>query len=161
MHALGEYGLMHVKLYEDIARFGHRHLLCLSGQGQCALRDGPVADAEIRQSEMDNCPALQLFGAGREKRIYAIPPHIGGVARFRVIRSPAIASTRRARCAGLMIPDSTKSSRRRGQPDVRCSDTDHCESRQALGIAAAKRGSAQGETAYRLKTPCRTTIGLC
>ena len=23
MHALGEYGLMHVKLYEDIARFGH------------------------------------------------------------------------------------------------------------------------------------------
>jgi len=24
---------------------------------------------------MDNCPALQLFGAGREKRIYAIPPH--------------------------------------------------------------------------------------
>jgi alpha-D-ribose 1-methylphosphonate 5-phosphate C-P lyase len=24
---------------------------------------------------MDDCPALQLFGAGREKRIYAIPPH--------------------------------------------------------------------------------------
>lgn len=25
--------------------------------------------------KMDNCPALQLFGAGREKRIYAIPAH--------------------------------------------------------------------------------------
>jgi alpha-D-ribose 1-methylphosphonate 5-phosphate C-P lyase len=24
--------------------------------------------------KMDGCPALQLFGAGREKRIYAIPP---------------------------------------------------------------------------------------
>jgi len=25
--------------------------------------------------KMDDSPALQLFGAGREKRIYAIPPH--------------------------------------------------------------------------------------
>ncbi len=67
MHALGEYGLMHVKLYEDIARFGHiAHLLRLSGEGERALCDGPVADAEIRQSKMDDCPALQLFGAGRE-----------------------------------------------------------------------------------------------
>jgi alpha-D-ribose 1-methylphosphonate 5-phosphate C-P lyase len=24
---------------------------------------------------MNNSPALQLFGAGREKRIYAIPPY--------------------------------------------------------------------------------------
>ena len=48
MHALGEYGLMHVKLYEDIARFGHiATSLCLSGQGQRPLRDGPVADPEI------------------------------------------------------------------------------------------------------------------
>ena len=35
MHALGEYGLMHVKLYEDIARFGHiATSVCLSGQGE-------------------------------------------------------------------------------------------------------------------------------
>ena len=25
--------------------------------------------------KMDDCPALQLFGAGREKRIYAVPPY--------------------------------------------------------------------------------------
>ncbi len=29
----------------------YRHHLCLSGQGRGPLRDGPVADAEIRQSE--------------------------------------------------------------------------------------------------------------
>ena len=29
----------------------HRHDLCLSGQGRGPLRDGPLADAEIRQSE--------------------------------------------------------------------------------------------------------------
>jgi alpha-D-ribose 1-methylphosphonate 5-phosphate C-P lyase len=53
----------------------YRHHLCLSGQGRGALRDGPVADAEIRQSEDAHVEALQLFGAGREKRIYAMPPH--------------------------------------------------------------------------------------
>ena len=25
--------------------------------------------------KMHQCPALQLFGAGREKRLYAIPPY--------------------------------------------------------------------------------------
>ncbi len=25
--------------------------------------------------KLDDCPALQLFGAGREKRIYAVPPY--------------------------------------------------------------------------------------
>ena len=25
--------------------------------------------------KMNHCPALQLFGAGREKRIYAVPPY--------------------------------------------------------------------------------------
>ncbi|STT00768.1 phnJ protein [Klebsiella pneumoniae] len=49
MHALEEYGVMQVKLYEDIARFGHiaTHLR-LSGEGQWPLRDGPFADPEIR-----------------------------------------------------------------------------------------------------------------
>jgi alpha-D-ribose 1-methylphosphonate 5-phosphate C-P lyase len=52
MHALEEYGLMHVKLYEDIARHGqHRHDLRLSGEGRGALCDGPLADPEIRQPE--------------------------------------------------------------------------------------------------------------
>ncbi len=53
-----------------------RHDLRLSGQGRGPLCDGPVADAEIRQSEDASCrAALQLFGAGREKRIYAVPPY--------------------------------------------------------------------------------------
>ncbi len=67
---------MHVKLYEDIARHGRdRHRLCLSGEGRGALRHGPLADPEIRQSEAVDSPAIQLFGAGREQRIYALPPY--------------------------------------------------------------------------------------
>lgn len=76
MHALEEYGVMHVKLYEDIAEHGRiatsynypvkvedRYIMC------------PSPIPKFDNPKMDNCPALQLFGAGREKRIYAIPPH--------------------------------------------------------------------------------------
>ena len=75
MHALADYGLMHVKLYEDIARFGqvaisydypvmvnHRYLMA------------PSPIPAFDNPKMHRMPALQLFGAGREKRIYAIPP---------------------------------------------------------------------------------------
>ena len=52
MHALAEYGLMHVKLYEDIARHGHiATTYAYPVEGRGPLRDGPLADAEIRQSE--------------------------------------------------------------------------------------------------------------
>jgi alpha-D-ribose 1-methylphosphonate 5-phosphate C-P lyase len=30
--------------------------------------------------KLDDCPALQLFGTGREKRIYAIPPYTNVVS---------------------------------------------------------------------------------
>ena len=54
----------------------YRHHLRLPGQGRRPLHDGSIADAEVRQSRRWTCaPALQLFGAGREKRIYAVPPH--------------------------------------------------------------------------------------
>ena len=76
MHALGEYGLMHVKLYEDIARFGHiatAYAYPVKVNARYVMDPSPTP--KFDNPKMDNCPALQLFGAGREKRIYAIPPH--------------------------------------------------------------------------------------
>ncbi|MGH6913359.1 MAG: alpha-D-ribose 1-methylphosphonate 5-phosphate C-P-lyase PhnJ, partial [Geminicoccales bacterium] len=74
MHALADYGVMHVKLYEDIARLGkvatsynypvlvnHRYVMA------------PSPIPKFDNPKLDRNPALQLFGAGREKRIYAIP----------------------------------------------------------------------------------------
>jgi alpha-D-ribose 1-methylphosphonate 5-phosphate C-P lyase len=76
MHAWQEYGLMHVKLYEDIARFGHiatayDYPVLVNGRHLAAPSPTPKFD----NPKMDRMPALQLFGAGREKRIYAIPPY--------------------------------------------------------------------------------------
>ncbi len=77
MHALSEYGAMHVKLYEDIAHLGaYRHDLRLPGDGQPALPDlRPSPIPKFDNPKLDMQPALMLFGAGREKRIYAVPPY--------------------------------------------------------------------------------------
>ena len=75
MHALADYGLMHVKLYEDIARFGQ---ISISYDYPVMVNDrylmSPSPIPAFDNPKMDMMPALQLFGAGREKRIYAIPP---------------------------------------------------------------------------------------
>lgn len=76
MHALEEYGVMHVKLYEDIAEHGRiatSYNYPVKAQDRYIMCPSPIP--KFDNPKMDNCPALQLFGAGREKRIYAIPPH--------------------------------------------------------------------------------------
>ncbi len=75
MHGLAEYGLMHVKLYEDIARFGHVSVAYdypVMVNGRTLMSPSPIPAFDT--PKLHRSPALQLFGAGREKRIYAIPP---------------------------------------------------------------------------------------
>ncbi|MCA1908478.1 MAG: alpha-D-ribose 1-methylphosphonate 5-phosphate C-P-lyase PhnJ, partial [Magnetospirillum sp.] len=76
MHALADYGAMHVKLYEDIARYGHiatTYDYPVLVNGRYLMRPSPIP--KFDNPKMDHSPALQLFGAGREKRIYAVPPY--------------------------------------------------------------------------------------
>jgi len=75
MHALEEYGLMHVKLYEDIARHGHiatSYAYPVKVEGRYVMDPSPIPKFDNPKMEM---AALQLFGAGREQRIYAVPPY--------------------------------------------------------------------------------------
>ena len=67
---------MHVKLYEDIARYGqvsisYDYPVMVNRRYLMAPSPIPAFD----NPKMHMMPALQLFGAGREKRIYAIPPY--------------------------------------------------------------------------------------
>jgi alpha-D-ribose 1-methylphosphonate 5-phosphate C-P lyase len=76
MHALEEYGLMHVKLYEDIARHGHiatSYAYPVKVEGRYVMDPSPIP--KFDNPKLGGSAALQLFGAGREQRIYAIPPH--------------------------------------------------------------------------------------
>lgn len=76
MHAHSEYGAMHVQLYEDIARHG-RIATSFDYPAQVAGRYiiSPSPIPKFDNPKLSNSPALQLFGAGREQRIYAIPPY--------------------------------------------------------------------------------------
>lgn len=76
MHAWAEYGPMHVKLYEDIARHGEiavSYSYPVMVDGRYLMSPSPIP--KFDNPKMHRSPALQLFGAGREKRIYAIPPY--------------------------------------------------------------------------------------
>ncbi|MDX5300339.1 MAG: alpha-D-ribose 1-methylphosphonate 5-phosphate C-P-lyase PhnJ [Gammaproteobacteria bacterium] len=76
MHALQEYGVMHVKLYEDIARYGHiatTYAYPVKVNGHYVMDPSPIP--KFDNPKLHQSPALQLFGAGREKRIYAVPPY--------------------------------------------------------------------------------------
>lgn len=76
LHALEEYGIMHVKLYEDIARHA-----CIATSYDYPVMVGeryimsPSPIPRFDNPKLHRSPALQLFGAGREKRVYAVPPY--------------------------------------------------------------------------------------
>lgn len=76
MHAHLEYSRLWVLLYEDTAQYGdsrisNRYPVVVNGH--YAMDPSPIPRYDIPQ--LNNNPALLLFGAGREKRIYAIPPY--------------------------------------------------------------------------------------
>lgn len=136
MHALSEYGLMHVKLYEDIARHGHiatTYAYPVMVAGRYLMDPSPTP--KFDNPKMDMSPALQLFGAGREKRIYAIPPHTR-VVSLDFEDHPFAVNRFDKPCAlcgadGVYL-DEVVLDDRGGRMFV-CSDTDFCETRQAAG----------------------------
>lgn len=133
MHGLAEYGLMHVKLYEDIARHGHiatTYDYPVLVDGRYLMAPSPIPKFDNPKMNMN--PALQLFGAGREKRIYAVPPftHVESLAfddhPFEVQRWESACESCGATESFLdeVITDD------RGGRMFTCSDTDYCRLRQ-------------------------------
>jgi alpha-D-ribose 1-methylphosphonate 5-phosphate C-P lyase len=142
MHGLAEYGLMHVKLYEDIARFGHvanSYDFPVMVNGRYLMSPSPIPAFDNPKLHM--MPALQLFGAGREKRIYAVPPYTEVRSLdfddhpFRASRAPGVCALCGADDSYLdeVVTDD------RGTRMFVCSDTDYCSGR----VAADQREAAE------------------
>ncbi len=75
LHAAEEYGLMNVKLYEDIAHWGRvetSYDYPVRVNGRYVMSPSPIPAFD--NPKLHQSPALHLFGAGREKRLYAVPP---------------------------------------------------------------------------------------
>ncbi|MEZ5652113.1 MAG: alpha-D-ribose 1-methylphosphonate 5-phosphate C-P-lyase PhnJ [Burkholderiaceae bacterium] len=131
LHGYREYGLMGVKLFEDVARWGHIETTYdypVLVHGRYVMAPSPIP--KFDNPKMHRMPALQLFGAGREKRIYAVPPYTDVRSLdfddhpFEPTRAPHVC----ARCGAtdsyldeLPLAD--------GSVAWTCSDTDFCSER--------------------------------
>jgi alpha-D-ribose 1-methylphosphonate 5-phosphate C-P lyase len=137
LHAMADYGLMSVKLYEDIARLGKiatSYDYPVVVNGRYLMRPSPIP--KFDNPKMHRNPALQLFGAGREKRIYAIPPYTSVKSLdfedhpFEIERWEqccSLCASRESFLDEIIIDD-------QGARDYVCSDTDYCRDRQASTI---------------------------
>ena len=139
MHALEDYGLMHVKLYEDIARHGHiatAYAYPVKVEGRYVMDPSPIPKFDNPKLES---AAIQLFGAGREQRIYAIPPHTQVVSLdfedypFERMRAEALCALCGAEDTYL---DEVIMDDEGGRMFV-CSDTDYCRERREAGPLGA------------------------
>ncbi|MEL7082976.1 MAG: alpha-D-ribose 1-methylphosphonate 5-phosphate C-P-lyase PhnJ [Cyanobacteria bacterium P01_A01_bin.3] len=137
MHALEDYGCMHVQLYEDIARYGHistAYDYPVMVHDRYLMRPSPIP--RFDNPKMDRNPALQLFGAGREKRLYAIPPYTK-VRSLDFEDYPFEVESWEQSCQLCGAEDSFLDEiilNDRGDRLWVCSDTDYCQTRQAQGF---------------------------
>jgi len=141
MHALSEYGLMHVKLYEDIARHSEiatAYAYPVMVEGRYVMDPSPIP--KFDNPKLGDCPAIQLFGAGREQRIYALPPWTRVVSLdfedypFRATRAEhpcALCGSTDSYLDEVIVDDA-------GGRMFVCSDTDWCATRQAQAQAGAE-----------------------
>jgi alpha-D-ribose 1-methylphosphonate 5-phosphate C-P lyase len=134
MHGLNDYGVMHVKLYEDIATFGHiatSYAYPVAVDGRYVMDPSPIPKFDNPKLHMS--PALMLFGAGREKRLYAVPPYTQVKSLdfedhpFEVQKWEhccALCGSAESYLDELIIDD-------QGNKQFVCSDTDYCRQRCA------------------------------
>ena len=136
MHELEEYGLMHVKLYEDIARHGQiatSYAYPVKVEGHYVMDPSPIP--KFDNPKLSGNPATQLFGAGREQRIYALPPWTDVVSLdfddhpFETSKAPHDCDLCGAKDSYL---DEVITDDQGGRMFV-CSDTDFCAGRRAEG----------------------------
>lgn len=129
MHALGDYGVMHVKLYEDIATFGHiatAYAYPVTVDDHYVMDPSPIP--KFDNPKLDMSPALMLFGAGREKRLYAVPPYTK--VESLDFEDHPFAIQRWEECCALCGSDDSFLDELivddRGTKRFVCSDTDYC-----------------------------------
>lgn len=137
MHALQEYGSMQVKLYEDIVQFGYiatSYAYPVKVNNRYLMDPSPIP--KFDNPKLHQSKALMVFGAGREKRIYCIPPYTD-VKSLDFEDHPFSVQSWDEPCNicgctesfldEVLIDD-------QGQRIFICSDTDFCQSQQSSGL---------------------------
>jgi alpha-D-ribose 1-methylphosphonate 5-phosphate C-P lyase len=145
MHGEADYARLLVKLYEDIVKFdeitiSHRYPTRINGH--YVIDPSPIPRWDVPR--LHHSPALILLGAGREKKIYAVPPYTDAQPLafedqpFRVEDFRDAAGNRRV-CARCGATDSFLDEfiDQAGDKVYQCSDSAYCTERLAERAEAA------------------------
>jgi len=148
MHSLEEYGLMHVKLYEDISQHGAiatSYAYPVKVEGRYVMDPSPIPKFDNPKLNM---AGIQLFGAGREQRIYAVPPYTDVVSldfddypfeASKADHACGLCGSTTSYLDELIIDDA-------GGRMFMCSDTDYCQTRRKTGHIGAQGVPWEGAT---------------
>lgn len=136
MHGEADYSRMWVSLYEDIVRNGditRSSSYPVLVHGRYIMSTSPVPRWDL--PKLHHAEALGLYGAGREKRIYAIPPYTSVVPLafddypFRIENFNGRKCEYCGSTESFLVPTPDAN----GNAIYVCSDTDFCENHVAGG----------------------------
>ena len=146
MQGEGDYSRLLTKLYEDMVKFkeitiSHRYPTRINGH--YVIDPSPVPRYDV--PKLHQSAALTLFGAGREKKIYAVPPYTNAeplvfddvpfrIEDFRDSHGKRIACSR----CGSQDSFLDELPMADGSKQWQCSDSDYCN--QQLMKASMTRG---------------------
>ncbi len=147
MHGEGDYARLLTKLYEDIVQFdeitiSHRYPTRVAGH--YVIDPSPIPRYDVPRLHQSR--ALVLLGAGREKKIYAVPPYtraeplVFDDVPFRVeeFRDAAGQRPACARCGATgSFLDEIIRGEGAGRKTWQCSDSDYCNQQLAANAGAS------------------------
>ena len=146
MHAEADYALMWVHLYEYIARWGEIRINSqypVMVEERYLMNPSPIPRWDVPKLHMSE--TIYLFGAGREKKIYAVPPLTSVVPlsfedhHFRV-EDFSGRTCGRCGAADTYLDEIWDSAT--GQRVYACSDTHNCDKRRAPSVVDTAGDSA-------------------
>ena len=141
LHGEADYSRLLVKLYEDIVKFdeitiSHRYPTRINNH--YVIDSSPIPRWDV--PKLHQSKALVLFGAGREKKIYAVPPYTKAEplafedVPFRVENfidnNGQRRNCQRCDCTSSFLDEFIDS--KTGEKVYQCSDTDWCNSQISL-----------------------------
>lgn len=149
MHAEADYGLMWVYMYESVVSSGDMNVAAqypVMVEDRYMMDTTPIPRYDVPRLHM--AETLYVFGAGREKRVYAVPPYTKVVPLsfedypFTTEHNPALSCEKCGAndtyVTGHFVPDAPTETT--GHWAYQCSDTSYCAKR-----AAASRDQAVTE----------------
>ncbi|MBU2755790.1 alpha-D-ribose 1-methylphosphonate 5-phosphate C-P-lyase PhnJ [Acidithiobacillus sp. CV18-2] len=132
LHAWGDYSLMYLSLFDQVARQGRitvSYDYPVLVHGRYLMSPSPIPAFDL--PKLHQSAALHLFGAGRERRLYAVPPYTN-VEPLQFSDHPFCPEWEQPPCHRCGSTESYKDEiilDDAGRRQYVCSDTDYCQRR--------------------------------